>query len=1227
MSSKRILGFLLLTAVSVLTAIAQTGSGTVQGAVKDASSAAVVGANVTLVHSATTRTYSTTTNEAGHFGFPPVVPGPYEINVEAQGMQPWAGKFLLVVGQTAELTPVLQVGSLTTQVTVDDRVVPLVTTSDATLSRNLERIRIEQLPLNGRNIANLVLVNTPGLVGGQDGAINPIVNGLRDSVELYQDGAIIKNRDTGDWSGRLPGMDSIEELRVETSLSSAKFDRPGSVILSTRSGTNKIHGSLFETNRNSAVGVARRRQDFYIKPPHYVRNEFGGSVGGPVFIPKIYDGKNRTFFFTSYELARIASSATNSTTMPTMPMRQGDFSGLVDSTGRRSVLYDPYSTGAAPTWQRTPFPGNQISATRESPEAKYLYSVMPIPTNGANPLVASNYFGLGSSYTSDYMSTSRIDHRVGERDQVFGRFSINQNRSTTPNGVPATNLSMNATYNLNRAGNGVGHWTHAFSPTFLSETQVSFSRENKFVGAPPVEGITNMASFLGLPNPGNNPFVAFFASNSGFGLNYSVQQSRQNFTNIFVFDQNFTRVHGRHVFQFGARVHREYLNVLIDQPTSGTFYNGQFTAAFDASSGSSFAAVPLTGHNAADFFLGAVSQYQLTVKPPSWSLRDSAYAAYIQDDWKVNSNLTLNFGLRYQYLPAMHETNYFMASYDKKTRALALGRSLEDMYKFNETTPAAIAQFQAIGVKFENYTDANLPKALVHGNPWIFEPRVGFAYRIGQSQQPFVLRGGYGMYDSQVALRVWDNQVGSLVPFGYPIQYQVNDQSHVGDGLPNWALRSAPQYVAGVSSKDALDNPNFVSISRGIGVQFINPHQPPNTAHEWNLSIAREIRSGIVGTASYVGTHAVNLPQLYNFNATPNDYIWYTTTGLAKPTGTFASVGLNPFDSTTYGSMVDYQRTGYSTASSFQFELQRRYSHGYGFEFSYVMTNAFTNSTKVGNGGGPTITPSTSYLPGAVPVDFDERNRALYYTRDTAIPHHQFRWNWVAELPIGRGKMLARNANKFVDSLIGGWQIAGSGSYSSRYWSLPTTNWGSLGQVQVYDKQYPIQDCSSGACIPGYLYWNGYITPTLINRTNAAGQCTGICGIPSNYSPSNTPLIPWGATALPANAPSNTVLSQFWDTQTAWVQLKNNSVVRTVYNSNYHPWQSQFLPAPWSFGLDASLFKNFALTEALRLRFNADFFSVLNNPGLGAPGGNGILSTQNSSNAARVLQLSLRLSW
>jgi len=158
------------------------------------------------------RKYSTTTNEAGFFVFPPVQPGNYEIIATSPGMETWKGAFLLAVGQTAEIRAALKTGAVTTQVTVGDAA-PLLTTTEATISRNLERARIEQLPIDGRSIANLVLLSTPGLVGGQDGAINPINTGLRDAVELYQDGAVKKNRDVGDWAGRLPGVDSVQELR------------------------------------------------------------------------------------------------------------------------------------------------------------------------------------------------------------------------------------------------------------------------------------------------------------------------------------------------------------------------------------------------------------------------------------------------------------------------------------------------------------------------------------------------------------------------------------------------------------------------------------------------------------------------------------------------------------------------------------------------------------------------------------------------------------------------------------------------------------------------------------------------------------------------------------------------------------------------------------------------------------------------------------------------------
>jgi hypothetical protein len=609
MHLQRILRLALLIFLATLVLTAQTGSGTIQGVVTDASSAVIARAGVTIVNTATEVKSSTTTNEAGFFALPPVVPGSYEIKVEATGMQPWVGKFLLQVGQTADISPVLHVGAVSIQVTVAEEAAPLVPTTDATLSENLERTRIEQLPSDGRSIANLVMMATPGLYSGQDGSINPINMGLRDGVELYQDGTVIKNRDVGDWSGRLPGVDSVQELRVETSMSSAQFDRPGSVILSTKSGTNGVHGSLFETNRNSGVGVARRRQDYYTKPPHYVRNEFGGSVGGPVYIPKIYNGKNRTFFFTSYEALRLVSASTFSTSMQTDAMRQGDYGGLVDSLGRLTTIYDPLTTGAAPTWIRTPFPHNTIPANRESPNAKYLLGIMPEPTfPNVNPNVANNWLGITPNTTMDYMVTNRIDQRVSDRDQLFGRVSVGHDKVLNvsaggPSTIPPLSVPLNWVLGTYHDVSVVGSWSHTFSPAFLSSTRVSWSHEFKFVGSPSDPNIPNVATYLGVPNLGNDPFNSYSTSGMGFGASFSTQQVRFNTTNILVVNEDLTRIAGRHQIQFGGQLHLEFLNALIDHNGTGITYDSQATALFDPSSGSSYSALPFTGFSGRAFSL------------------------------------------------------------------------------------------------------------------------------------------------------------------------------------------------------------------------------------------------------------------------------------------------------------------------------------------------------------------------------------------------------------------------------------------------------------------------------------------------------------------------------------------------------------------------------------------------------------------------------------------------
>src|SRR5215510_7482240 len=373
-------GLLMLAAVGW----AQTGTGGIQGTVKDASGAAVPGAKVTITHTPTTRQYNTIATEVGFYIFPSVQTGPYQMTVEAPGMETWKGELTLQVGQIAEISPALKIGATATEVTVAGNVSPMVTTTSPTLATVVERARIEQLPLNGRFIQNLIYA-----IPGFESSSVPRVFGLRFATELLQDSAILINRQWQTIPARPPGLDTIEEFRAETSNSSAKMNRPGTAILTTRAGTNQIHGSVFETARNSGIGVSRAREDFYLKPPHLVRNEMGASLGGPIYVPKLYNGKNKTFFFFAYEGYRLRQASTRSVSMPTPAMRQGDFSGLIDSQARRYTLYDPLTTGA--NWVRQPFPNNQIPIGRESPLAKYLYNITPAPTHpGVNPLADAN---------------------------------------------------------------------------------------------------------------------------------------------------------------------------------------------------------------------------------------------------------------------------------------------------------------------------------------------------------------------------------------------------------------------------------------------------------------------------------------------------------------------------------------------------------------------------------------------------------------------------------------------------------------------------------------------------------------------------------------------------------------------------------------------------------------------------------------------------------------------
>jgi len=565
-------------------------------------------------------------------------------------------------------------------------------------------------------------------------------------------------------------------------------------------------------------------------------------------------------------------------------------------------------------------------------------------------------------------------------------------------------------------------------------------------------------------------------------------------------------------------------------------------------------------------------------------------------------------------------------SFDKARDAVVLSYGRDEMIRRGWTVPAIYDAFTAIGMKVETAQQAGLPSQLVYPNRWDFGPRFGAAYRLGAGARAFVLRGGYGLYYFSTPSFGFEANMRSNPPQSNLFTYSLN--SSVYQPLPGYALLSAPTVVAGVNSRNVIDinMPNAIAPGSMNPLGYLNPDLPTSRAHQWNVTLEKEVMNNTVVSASYIGTAGRKLDQGFAFNQAPSAYVWYLTTGLPLPTGFYSAVATRQYDQTTWQNIVEFSHVGYSNYSGLKLEINHRYSNGSAFQWFYVLGNAIATVTANSNSSGSqNLIPldTNLYLPGTVPSGLGAMQRFLYYQRDTSFPKHHMGWNFIVDLPFGRGKAIGRNTGRLLNTVIGGWQITGNGGITSNWNALPSGNWANFSALQMYGKDTPVKNCTSGVCIDGYLWYNAYIPANLINRTNAAGVCTGVCGIPSGYKPISTPLYPTPADGGNRSDP----LFNFYETNTAFITLKNGNTVQTAYNNGLNPLRNQYFLGPFAYSQNASMFKSFSFTESIRLRFEANFSNVFNAQGLNQPGTYGISSLQTSAKAARSLQFGLRLYW
>lgn len=477
-----------------------------------------------------------------------------------------------------------------------------------------------------------------------------------------------------------------------------------------------------------------------------------------------------------------------------------------------------------------------------------------------------------------------------------------------------------------------------------------------------------------------------------------------------------------------------------------------------------------------------------------------------------------------------------------------------------------------------------------------------------------------------IPLRPWTEYARGTTPFtAYPT-WNPDDSTLSPDGYPGWSLRNVPTVVAGVNSSKIIDpNISAAGMTRGSTANFFDPNMPDTRQTGWNLSLEKEIVGDVVLKGSYFGHHTDYLEIFYDMNRAPSAYTWYMTKGTAVPSGA-AALTNRPYDQNAYSAVQEYGKYGWANSNGLQFEVQRPYKNGYAFQVFYVLTNAFKAG---GDGYNIFDIPQSAFLPGWAPADQHERNQETNYWRDDAVPQHRLNGNFRLQLPVGKGKWLGKNFHGALDKIVGGWEVAGMGSIRSNRFFLPSSNssnsaiWPTGVPVEIYGEKYPIQDCRSGRCIPGYLWWNGYINPNQINSHDANGNPNGVMGVPDNYKAAGAPLNPW-----PVNPNKSDPMYKYYGTNTQFITLKNGSQVTPTFDPGLHSWWTQSVAAPRSWGLDAALTKNIPIRERVNLRVTADFFNVMNHPNdpTGASA-EGLIMTRTSANAARTTQLSMRLSW
>ncbi len=966
----RTFGFLLVTFLllgHVTTVHAQFDTATVLGTVSDTNGGVLPNATVTLKNVQTGIAVTVKTDESGNYQFTGVKIGTYQVSVEAQGFSTAvAEKVEATVNARQRIDLTLSAGAVTETVTVSAGT-PLLETASSERGQVITREQIVNLPLNGRAYADLALLS-PGVrksvlnnnsSGGRDASFN--VNGLRSSLNNFVlDGVDNNSYGTSNqgFSNQVvqPSPDAVAEFKVQTDNYSAEFGRAGGAIINTsiRSGTNKFHGTLYDFIRNTkfnAVGFFKPRGG---QKPTLIQNQYGGTFGGPLSIPGLYNGKDRTFFFVDYEGFRRITKTLSFATVPTLDQRQGIFrtAAGVPIPIRNPFTNVVYTDGIIPLNVRTAF-------------SQLVYAQLPAPNRSSGVLgITENFESLPRSKFYNDKGDVKIDHTVNAHMTIFARGS---ERKVNNFEAPTIPLPLGNPANANvRIVNQqlAGGLTYTLSSNSVLEFRLGISRT--LAGkTPPGLGTANALQLYGITGLPEDPALAgglYTQTVSGF-TDLGRQNSNPQFQNPIIVDPrlSYSFLIGRHSLKTGYEYQSINTDVQDIQPLYGQdTYSGNFSRPANVSASNNL-------YNVADFIFGARSQYALGSRFIA-HYRQRMHFAYLQDDFNVNSKLTLNLGLRYDFATPQYERDNRLSNYDPATNTILLAKS---------------------GSLYD--------RALVDPDRNNFGPRLGFAYT---PMSRTVIRGGYGIS------YVHFNRLGgeNLLALNGP-QVVI---ATVAQGAP-----SATNPICTGNNFLGCFRPTPAGYPTGLtDTSLFNPltakvnYTPRDTrtayVQSYHISIQRELVRNLLIDVAYVGNVSRNLIILGDFNqARPNN--------TSDPAGGTSLQARRPI--TGFSSIQSSFAGGKANYNALQIKLERRFSGGLYLLNSFTFSKAIDNASghlEANNGDNSRI--NIRNLPS-------ERGLSSYdqpVNNTTSV---------VYELPFGKGRHFGRDASPIVDGILGGWRL------------------------------------------------------------------------------------------------------------------------------------------------------------------------------------------------------------